>query len=59
MIRIGFFIKNRGPDHVLEIREKMRELMDMIIREYWTNEHTDKIVYSEPPEAGLPYELYG
>ncbi len=26
-----FFLENTGPDHVLEIREKMRELMGVII----------------------------
>ncbi len=24
------FVKNTGPDHVVEIREKMKELMDMV-----------------------------
>ncbi len=36
------FIKNTGPDHVVEIRKKMKELMDMVVRS----------------EAGLPYEFY-
>ncbi len=36
------FIKNTGPDHVVEIRKKMRELMDMVVRS----------------EAGLSYEFY-
>ncbi len=36
------FIKNTGPDHVVEIREKMKELMDMVVKS----------------EAGLPYEIY-
>ncbi len=26
------FIKNTGPDHVVEMRERMRELMDMVVR---------------------------
>ena len=37
-----FFIKNTGPDHVVEIRKKMKELMDMVVRS----------------EAGPPYEFY-
>ncbi len=52
------FLKNTGPDHVLEIREKMRELMGMIIREFRKCEYTGEIYYIEPPEAGLPRELW-
>ena len=51
------FLRNTGPDHVLEIREKMRELMGIIIREFRECEYTGEIYYIEPPEAGLPYEL--
>ncbi len=40
------FIKNTGPDHVVEIRGKMRELMDMIIREFRECEWTGKIYYA-------------
>ncbi len=51
-----FFPNNTGPDHVLEIREKMRELMDTIVRKFWRSEYTDKIFYTEPPEAGAPIQ---
>ena len=34
------FIKNTGPDHIVEIREKMREL---IIERYWINKNTGEI----------------
>ena len=59
------FVKNTGPDHFVEIREKMRELMGMVIRETAFCEfiypdgtlHWDT-VYVEPPEAGLPCELW-
>ncbi len=36
------FVKNTGPDHVVEIRKKMKELMDMVVRS----------------EEGLPYEFH-
>ena len=52
------FIKNTGPDHVVEIREKMRELMDMVVRRFWRDEYTDEIYYIDPPGAGLPYEFH-
>ena len=58
------FAKNTVPDHFVEIREKMKELMGMVIRETACCElirpdgtlHWDT-VYVEPPEAGLPCEL--
>ena len=52
------FLKNTGPDHILEIREKMKELMGMIIREFRECEYTGEIYHIEPPEAGLPRELW-
>ncbi len=36
----------------------MRELMGMIIREFRKCEYTGEIRYTEPPEAGLPCELW-
>ncbi len=29
-----FFLKNTGPDKVKEIRDKMNELIEMVVREY-------------------------
>ena len=38
----------------MEIREKMSELMGMIVRKSMYCEHTGESYYVEPPEAGLP-----
>ena len=53
-----FFLKNTGPDHVLEIREKMRELMGMIIRQTIScdflcpdGKRRWEDIYVEPPEG--------
>ena len=57
------FIKNTGPDHVVEIMEKMRETMSMMIY----GPHTSFCPNPEEPEylefidhqmTKLPYELY-
>ena len=42
----------------MEIREKMSELMGMIVRESMYCEYTGESYYVEPPEAGLPRELF-
>ncbi len=59
------FVKNTGPDHVVEIRKEMRELMDMVVREttwcdflYPDGIRRWDVVYVDPPEAGLPYEFH-
>ena len=54
-----FFLSNRRTDHVVEIRERMRELMSMIIRKIRECKYTGEIYYTEPPQAGLPRELWG
>ena len=46
-------IKDTGPDRVKEIRDTLNELMCLIVRRSRT-----KSVYVEPPEAGLPSELF-
>ena len=51
-------MKNKCPDYVVEIREKMRELMNTVVRRSCRDKHTDKVLYTDPPEAGLPYEFY-
>ncbi len=45
---------NKKKDHVVEIREKMSELMGRIVRKSMYCEHTGESYYVEPPEAGLP-----
>ncbi len=52
------FIKDTGPDKFKEVRDKMNELMGMIVRESRECKDTGEIFYIEPPEAGLPRELY-
>ncbi len=38
------FVKNTGPDHVVEIREKMKELMDMVVRSpYEFHEYSEEL----------------
>ncbi len=49
---------NTKKDRVVEIREKMSELMGMIVRESRVCEHIGESYYVEPPEAGLPHELF-
>ena len=53
-----FFFNNTKKDHVVEIREKMSELMGMIVRESRVCRDTGESYYVEPPEAGLPSELF-
>ena len=50
------FIKDTGPDK--EIRDTMNKLMGMIVRESRECKDTGEIFYTEPPEAGLPRELF-
>ncbi len=52
------FVENKGPDYVAEIRKKMRELMNIVVRKFCKDKHTDKVLYTDPPEVGLPYEFY-
>ena len=42
-----FFLSNTRTDHVVEIREKMRELMSMIIRKIRECKYTGEIYYTE------------
>ena len=42
----------------MEIRKKMSELMGMIVRESRVSRDTGISYYVEPPEAGLPRELF-
>ena len=38
------FVKNTGPDHVVEIREKMKELTDMVVRSpYEFHEYSEEL----------------
>ena len=53
-----YFFNNTRKDHVVEIREKMSDLIDMIVRESRISRDTGEIYYVEPPEAGLPRELF-
>ena len=53
-----YFFSNKKKDHVVEIREKMSELMGMIVRESRVCRNTGESYYVEPPEAGLPHELF-
>ncbi len=53
-----YFFKNTKKDRVVEIREKMSELMGMIVRESRVCKDTGESYYVEPPEAGLPSELF-
>ena len=53
-----YSFNNSKKDRVMEIREKMSELMEMIVRESMYCEYTGDSVYVEPPEAGLPRELF-
>ncbi len=53
-----YFFNNTKKDHVVEIREKMSELMGMIVRESRVCRNTGESYYVEPPEAGLPSELF-
>ncbi len=52
-------LNNKKKDHVVEIRGKMSELMGMIVRKSMYCEYTGESYYVEPPEAGLPSELFG
>ncbi len=52
------FPSNTKKDHVVEIRKKMSELMGMIVRKSMYCEYTGESYYVEPPEAGLPRELF-
>ncbi len=45
---------NTKKDYVVGIREKMSELMGMIVRESRVSKDTGELYYVEPPEAGLP-----
>ena len=49
-----YFFSNKKKDHVVEIREKMSELMGMIVRESRVCRNSGESYYVEPPEAGLP-----
>ncbi len=53
-----YFFNNTKKDYVVEIREKMSELMGMIVRESRVCRDTGESYYVEPPEAGLPSELF-
>ncbi len=53
-----YFFNNTKTDHVVEIRGKMSELMGMIVRESRVSRDTGESYYVEPPEAGLPSELF-
>ena len=53
-----YSFNNSKKDRVMEIREKMSELMGMIVRESMYCEYTGESHYVEPPEAGLPRELF-
>ncbi len=58
------FLNNTKKDHVVEIRERMSELMGTIVRRsacyefiYPDGKIRCDSVYIEPPEAGSPSEL--
>ena len=53
-----YFFNNTKKDHGVEIREKMSELMGMIVRESRVCRDTGESYYVEPPEAGVPSELF-
>ena len=53
-----YSFNNSKKDRVVEIREKMSELMGMIVRESMYCKYTGESYYVEPPEAGLPRELF-
>ena len=53
-----YSFNNSKKDRVMEIREKMSELMGMIVRESRVCKDTGESYYVEPPEAGLPRELF-
>ena len=53
-----YSFNNSKKDRVVEIREKMSELMGMIVRESRVCKDTGESYYVEPPEAGLPSELF-
>ncbi len=53
-----YFFNNTKTDRCIEIREKMSELMGMIVRESRVCKDTGERYYVEPPEAGLPSELF-
>ncbi len=53
-----YSFSNTKKDRVAEIREKMSELMGMIVRESRVCKDTGESYYVEPPEVGLPRELF-
>ena len=55
----GYSFNNVKKDKRKEIRDKMSELTEMIVRKSGvTMDYTRERYYIEPPEAGLPRELF-